>query len=104
MQVKEVVGKSQTGLKYIFSEPSFFSYEGKAVDIYFINLNSNPYISEDLLTMTNCHFSHTDLCLFVCLLKELGSEHAKSQWLHLFDFSPLCVFKCALKLSAREDA
>ena len=25
-------------------------------------------------------------------------------WLHLFVFSPLCVFKCVLKLSAREDA
>ena len=26
-------------------------------------------------------------------------------WLHLFDFSPLCVFfKCVLKMSAREEA
>ena len=25
-------------------------------------------------------------------LKELGSEHVKSHWLHLFDFSPLCIF------------
>ena len=27
-----------------------------------------------------------------------------SHWLHLFDFSPLCVFKCALKPSASEEA
>ena len=33
------------------------------------------------------------LCLFICLLKDLGSEHAKSHWRHLFIFSPLCVFK-----------
>ena len=25
-------------------------------------------------------------------------------WLHLFGFSPLCVFKCALKASALEEA
>ena len=31
-------------------------------------------------------------------------EEAKSHWLHLFDFSPLCVFKCVLKLLAWEDA
>ena len=37
------------------------------------------------------------VCLFTCLLKELGSEHAKSHRLHLLDFSPLCVFKCLLK-------
>ena len=33
-----------------------------------------------------------------------GLEDAKSHWLHLFDFSPLCVFKGVLKLSAQEDA
>ena len=27
---------------------------------------------------------------------------AKSHWLHLFDFSPLCVLKCLLKLPASE--
>ena len=29
---------------------------------------------------------------------------AREHWLHLFDFSPLCVFKCVFKLSAREEA
>ena len=42
----------------------------------------------------------TEVCLFICLLKELGSEQVKSHWLHLFDFSPLCVFKCVLKWCA----
>ena len=46
---------------------------------------------------------YTGLCLFKCLLKELGSEQAKSHSLHLFDFSPLWVFKCLLKLPAWDD-
>ena len=59
-----------------------------------------------MLTLKVCYaFMHivafyTGLCLFICLLKELGSEQAKSHWLHLFDFSPLCVFKCVLKWPA----
>ena len=40
------------------------------------------------------------LCLFKCFLKELGSEHANSHWLHLFDFSPLWIFKCVFKALA----
>ena len=58
--------------------------------------------SEGLLAMANGDFSpfYTGLCLFICLLKELGAEQAKSHWLHLFDFSPLCVFKCLLKWPA----
>ena len=76
-------------------------------DIYFINLNSNSRFvilscesTEGFLTMTNGNFLpfYTDLCLFVCLLKELGSQQAKLHWLHLFGFSPLCVFKCVFKL------
>ena len=31
-------------------------------------------------------------------------EDLQSDWFRLFVFSPLCVFKCVLKLSAREDA
>ena len=27
-------------------------------------------------------------------------DDAKPQWLHLFDFSPLCIFKCVLKCPA----
>ena len=38
---------------------------------------------------------------FKCTLKLLGSEEAKSHWLHLFGFYPLCVFKCVLKLPSR---
>ena len=56
--------------------------------------------------MTNCHISpvYTGLCLFMCLLKELGSEQAKSHWLHLFNFSPLCILKCLLKELGSEHA
>ena len=36
-------------------------------------------------------------------LKVPASEDAKSHWLHLFNFSPLCVLKCLLKFSAQED-
>ena len=32
-----------------------------------------------------------------------GCKDVKSHKLHLFDFSPLCVFKCLLKLPAQED-
>ena len=55
--------------------------------------------------------SHTDITFvwlfstvrFKCLLKLPSREDAKSHWLHLFDFSPLCVFECVLKLPAWED-
>ncbi len=66
--------------------------------------------SNDLLEMGKVtlvafvRFFYTDLCLFICLLKELETEQAKSHWLHLFGFFPLCVFKCFLKLPACEDA
>ena len=33
------------------------------------------------------------MCFFICLLKELGPEHAKSHWLHLLYFSPVCILK-----------
>ena len=44
--------------------------------------------------MANSEFSllYTGLCLLMCLLKELVLKQAKSHWLHLFGFSPLCVF------------
>ena len=43
------------------------------------------------------------LCIFKCLLKVPASEEANPHWLHLCNFPPMCVFKCLLKLSARED-
>ena len=42
-------------------------------------------------------FYFSPLCVFKCLLKLPAWEDEKSHWLHLFDFSPLCVFKCVLK-------
>ena len=44
-------------------------------------------------------FNFSPLCVFKCILKFPSWLEAKSHWLHLFGFSPLCVFKCALKLT-----
>ena len=41
------------------------------------------------------HFS--PLCIFKCLLKLFTRIEVKSHSLHLFDFSPMCDFKCLLK-------
>ena len=49
-------------------------------------------------------FDFSPLWIFKCWLKKLGSKQAKLHWLHLFDFSPLCVFKCRLKLLAWKEA
>ena len=43
------------------------------------------------------------LCVFKCILKVSAWEEAKSHCLHLFGFSPLCIFKCDLKWPAHED-
>ena len=48
-------------------------------------------------------FDFSPLCIFKCFLKSPASEDAYSHWLHLLDFSPLCVFKCVLKLPAQKD-
>ena len=82
-------------------------------DMYFINLISNflkilyAFLcksSGDLPKLANSRFSPIYICLFICLFKELGSAQGKSHWLHLFGFCPLCVFKCPLISSAREEA
>ena len=39
---------------------------------------------------------------FKCVLKWHDREDAKSQKLHLSDFSPLCILECVFKLSVRE--
>merc|ERR1711989_290820 len=44
------------------------------------------------------------LCIFKCVLKWLSRENAKSHRLHLFHFCPLCILKSLLKLPASEDA
>ena len=49
-------------------------------------------------------FYFSPLCVFKCLLKFSAREEAKSHWLHLFGFSPLCVFKWVLKWLACENA
>ena len=49
-------------------------------------------------------FDFSPLWVLRCVLKLPSQEEAYSHWLHLFGFSPLCVFKCFLKSPAREDA
>ena len=49
-------------------------------------------------------FDFFPLCVFECVLKLPAQEDAKSHWLHLFDFSLLCLFKCFLKALAQQDA
>ena len=44
------------------------------------------------------------LCIFKCHFTLPACVDAKSHWLHLFDFSPRFVFKCLLKSLAKEDA
>ena len=76
------------------------------------------------LTFLHCAFSSGSLdCLhqksiatlaaFVLLFSTVGFQMFPQiacmrgcivTWLHLFAFSPLCVFKCILKLFAREEA
>ena len=45
-------------------------------------------------------FDFSPLCVFKCVFKLPVVEDAKSHWLHLFSFSALCVFKCVLKWPA----
>ena len=49
-------------------------------------------------------FDFSPMCVFKCLLNSHASEDAKSHWLHWFYFSPLCVFKCVLKWPAWQEA
>ena len=49
-------------------------------------------------------FGFSPLCVFKCLLKSLASEDAKLHWLHLFHFSPLRVFKWLLNALGSEHA
>ena len=70
--------------------------------------NHTGYICLTSLTSHKSHWLHlfdfSPLRVFKCILKVLAREDAKSHWLHLLDFSLLWFFKCVLKLSAREIA
>ena len=48
-------------------------------------------------------FDFSPLCVFRCALKLPAGEEVNSHWLHLFDFFPLCVIICVLKLPAPKD-
>ena len=43
------------------------------------------------------------LCDFKCILKLAGQVDAKLHWLHLFDLSPLCLFKFVLNVLGSEE-
>ena len=62
------------------------------VDIKMMNINK-----VDINTQSHCCASY-----FVFFMNKY--VNISLHWLHLFDFSQLCVFKCVLKLPAREDA
>ena len=47
-------------------------------------------------------FDFSSQCVFKCLLKSPARDDAKSHWLHLFDFSPLFLFKCVLNVLGSE--
>ena len=49
-------------------------------------------------------FDFSPLCVFKWVLKSPARVDAKSHWLHLFVFSPLCVFKWILNWPAWCDA
>ena len=42
-------------------------------------------------------FDFSPLYVYKCVLKSPASEEAYSHWLHLFDLIPLCLFMCPLK-------
>ena len=43
-----------------------------------------------------CLFDFSSPCVFKCVLKLPAREDAYPHWLHLFGFSPLCFFKCEM--------
>ena len=44
------------------------------------------------------------LCIFKCVVKALAQSDVESNWLRLFDFSPLCILNGFRKSHAQEDA
>ena len=52
---------------------------------------SHSHIGCICLTLLHCALTN------VSSSPQLARKDAKSHWLHFFDFSPLCVFKCVLK-------
>ena len=58
------------------------------------NVSSNR-LPERMHTHTGL-FDFSPLCVFKCLLKLPAWTDAKSRCLQFFNFSPLCIFKCVL--------
>ena len=63
--------------------------------IYRINIINWDDISIGMMMMHIAPvalFNFSPLCLFICFLKLTASEDVPSHWLHLLDFSSLCLF------------
>ena len=104
----------QCVFSYVFSNAQHEMLHSYIDYIYVTFLHcvfSNDSSDRPFLTFLHCVFSnvssnrlhkrmhnHTGY-IFLTFL----TSH-KSHWLHLFDFSLLCVFKCFTKLLARKDA
>ena len=80
------------------------SIEGSRADNVFYECSSNWCAQENILSHWLHLFNFSLQCVFKCIPKLPTSVDAKSHYLHLFDFSQLCVFKCLLKLPASYDA
>ena len=79
----------------------------KVTLVAFVELFSTMYfqMSPQIACLRGCIVALVAFFYFPqWVLKCLLELHSRIAWLHLFDFSPLCIFKCFLKSPAREDA
>ena len=74
--------------------------------VAFLQCEFSNVSSNDLLEKRHSHIGYICLIFLHCAFSNVFSNHlpeAKSHWIHLLDFSPLCIFKCFLKLDALSD-
>ena len=64
----------------------------------YVSSNSSPLKMHSYIGCICFDFS--PLWIFKCCLKWSAREDAKSHWLQLFNFSPMCIFKCILNALA----
>ena len=88
MTPKKLVKKSFTKKSENFSEPTQISIKKSLCTVDFkINSQNVCPIGQEEVKLHWLHlFDFSPLCVFICFLKVLWSDHAKSHWLHLFDF------------------
>ena len=96
---------------WTFSSPNFWGVKKapcKKFHVFGENWQRNqfPKLTTLWLLLHPCynfaivHWLHlldfSPLCIFKCLLKLSAQKDANSHWLQLFDFSSRCIFKCFL--------